>query len=60
LYHGCLSNVTANGVNLSGRFKASDFSMFDYVLLGDIHKHQILSYDPITAYAGSLVQLNFG
>ncbi len=60
LYHGSLSNISINGINLSGRFKVSDFSMFDFTLLGDIHKQEVLSYNPLVAYAGSLVQLNFG
>jgi len=45
---------------MSSNFSTSDFVGFNYVLLGDIHKSQILSQDPLTAYAGSLMQLNFG
>ncbi len=33
---------------------------FDYVALGHIHKHQILSDSPPVAYAGSLARLDFG
>lgn len=32
---------------------------FSYVALGHIHRHQILSYRPIVAYAGSLERVNF-
>ncbi len=60
LYHGALSNVQINGIKLNGTFSVKDFSQFDYVLLGDIHKQQILSTKPLIAYAGSLIQLNFG
>ena len=30
-----------------------------YVALGHIHRHQILSYRPVVAYAGSLERVNF-
>lgn len=33
---------------------------FDYVALGHIHKHQVLSESPPTIYAGSLERLDFG
>lgn len=33
---------------------------FDYVALGHIHKHQVLSDNPPTVYAGSLERLDFG
>jgi exonuclease SbcD len=33
---------------------------FDYVALGHIHKHQVLSENPPTVYAGSLERLDFG
>ncbi|UCB43174.1 MAG: exonuclease SbcCD subunit D [Dehalococcoidales bacterium] len=33
---------------------------FDYVALGHIHKHQVLSESPPTVYAGSLERLDFG
>ena len=33
---------------------------FDYVALGHIHKHQVLSESPPTIYAGSMERLDFG
>ncbi|MBI2856048.1 MAG: exonuclease SbcCD subunit D [Chloroflexi bacterium] len=32
----------------------------DYVALGHIHKHQVLSYNPHVAYSGSLERIDFG
>jgi exonuclease SbcD len=33
---------------------------FDYIALGHIHKHQVLSDSPPAVYAGSLTRLDFG
>jgi len=38
----------------------SDFKDYDAVLLGDIHKHQIMKSSNPIAYAGSLIQQNHG
>lgn len=46
----------------SSRFRSiADFSGYDAVLLGDIHKHQVLKpRNGVIAYAGSLIQQNHG
>ena len=62
LYHGAIDNanigfgqtIRNNRVNL-GMFKGFDFGMF-----GDIHSFQYLDGDARFAYAGSLIQQNFG
>ena len=33
---------------------------FDYVALGHVHKHQVLSNYPLTIYAGSIERVDFG
>lgn len=73
LYHGTLNGaktdtgyVATNGEaedepEATSRFRAlSDFDGYDAVLLGDIHKHQIMRPVPPVAYAGSLIQQNHG
>ncbi|HRT04004.1 MAG TPA: hypothetical protein P5513_08710 [Candidatus Diapherotrites archaeon] len=45
---------------MKSKFVIKDFAGFDYVLLGDIHSGYIVSEKPLMAYAGSLLQLNFG
>lgn len=59
LYHGIVQGC---GVPSSGEVKKlSDFDCFEMVLLGDVHKRQILKEkNPYIAYPGSLIQQNFG
>ncbi|MDA8188569.1 MAG: exonuclease SbcCD subunit D [Dehalococcoidales bacterium] len=33
---------------------------FDYVALGHVHKHQVVSNDPLAIYAGSIERVDFG
>jgi DNA repair exonuclease SbcCD ATPase subunit len=60
LYHGGINGAKYdNGTIIQGeRFNVNDFDIYDYTMLGDIHKPQFLS-DKI-AYSGSLVQKNKG
>ncbi len=37
-----------------------DNPVFDYIALGHLHKHQVLSKNPPVVYAGSLARLDFG
>lgn len=74
LYHGTLSGAitdigyeagTGKEDNDTGetttRYRSiNDFKGFDAVLLGDIHKHQLMKESPPIAYAGSLIQQNHG
>lgn len=62
MYHGTVANSKVDsGLNLSHGLEWDTFAGFDAVLLGDIHKRQILcNKDPYIFYPGSLVQQNFG
>ena len=60
LYHGQLSDDENNVKHRLSKNKKllSDFDGYDYVLLGDIHKHYFI--DKHIAYAGSLIQQSYG
>ena len=61
IYHGSVKGAKmCNGTicNTPSYPSLQDFNGFDAVLLGHIHKHQALA--PNIAYAGSLIQQNFG
>lgn len=62
MYHGTIANSQVDsGLFLSHGLDWEIFAGFDAVLLGDIHKRQILSEEnPYMFYPGSLVQQNFG
>ena len=62
MYHGTIANSKVDsGLVLSHGLEWDTFAGFDGVLLGDIHKRQILSKEnPYIFYPGSLVQQNFG
>jgi len=62
LYHGMINGcIFDNGMVVSGnKYNVKDFDNYDYVLLGDIHKHQYMDDKKRIAYSGSLVQQNFG
>jgi len=62
LYHGSLQGATTDGAYVVKGQKTflpkNAASIFDLVLLGDIHKRQFLA--PNMAYSGSFIQQNFG
>lgn len=68
LFHGPIHNATTDvGYTVTNRHvMIESFDGFDMVILGDIHKHQVLQqYDkpnnkPIMVYASSLIQQNHG
>jgi len=62
MYHGTVANSRVDsGMLLEHGINWDTFAGYDLVLLGDIHKRQVLSpQNPIMFYPGSLVQQNFG
>jgi len=62
LYHGSISNCeTDTGWTMKfGEHDIEIFNKFDYAMLGDIHKAQILDKKGKIRYAGSTVQQNHG
>jgi hypothetical protein len=57
LYHGTLKNIssTKHKYTNSGNFHSSDFDIYNFSLLGDIHKRQNIDK---CFYSGSLLQLD--
>jgi DNA repair exonuclease SbcCD ATPase subunit len=62
LHHGAVNSAqTDMGMTLSNTHVTTElFNGYDLVLLGDIHKPQFLNTEKTIAYAGSLIQQNFG
>lgn len=62
LYHGVVAGSTNDleYVMKKTTILPSHFNGYDYVLLGDIHKHQYLNEEKTIAYAGSLIQQDYG
>jgi DNA repair exonuclease SbcCD ATPase subunit/DNA repair exonuclease SbcCD nuclease subunit len=62
MYHGTIANSKVDsGLNIAHGLDWDTFAGHDIVLLGDIHKRQILSQaEPLIFYPGSTVQQNFG
>jgi DNA repair exonuclease SbcCD ATPase subunit/DNA repair exonuclease SbcCD nuclease subunit len=63
LFHGPVNNaITDVGYKVASRTITNEiFDGHDIVLLGDIHRHQVLNQsDPIIVYVGSLIQQNHG
>ena len=62
LYHGAISNCKTDlGYTMEfGEHEIDIFKHFDYAMLGDIHKRQILDNKGKIQYCGSTIQQNFG
>jgi len=62
LYHGSLlkCEIDNGWIMAEADNDLSLFTGLDFVLLGDIHKHQFMDVDKRVAYAGSMIQQNFG
>ena len=61
-YHGAIDKATTDaGVQMrNNRVSVETFKGFDVGMFGDIHSFQYLDGDAKFAYAGSLIQQNFG
>ena len=62
LFHGPVAGCKMDNdyVFSTDSTSINTFENFDYVMLGDMHQHQLLRDDGSAAYAGSLIQQNFG
>ena len=61
LFHGAVrGSKTDIDWELDGEVEAEMFDGYDFVFLGDIHKHQFLDEENRIAYCGSTIQQNFG
>ena len=62
LYHGSISNCKTDlGFTMEfGEHDIDIFKNFDYAMLGDIHKRQMLDNKGKIQYCGSTIQQNFG
>ena len=61
LFHGAVTgSETDINWELDGEVDEGFFKGFDFVFLGDIHKHQYLDKERRIAYCGSTIQQNFG
>jgi len=58
LWHGTINGAKTEVGEMNSKITKDDFKGYDYVLLGDIHKHQYIT--PTMAYCGSLIQQNYG
>jgi DNA repair exonuclease SbcCD ATPase subunit len=62
LYHGAVDMATTDSGTImhNSKITVDTFRGFDYGMFGDIHKFQYLDLKCKFAYAGSLIQQNFG
>lgn len=59
LYHGTINGCKVlNGTTAESIYTIDHFGDFDYLLLGDIHKHQYMKEN--ICYCGSMIQQNRG
>lgn len=60
IYHGAVDQALINEkIRLeNNKCVVDDFKDYDYVLLGDVHRHQYLNESKTIAYSGSLIQQN--
>lgn len=60
MYHGYIAtNKEDPGHRFAKCYTLNEFKGYNYVLLGDIHKHYYLNGKKTVAYAGSLIQQNY-
>lgn len=60
LYHGFVAtNKECPGFRFGDSYLVKNFKNYQYVLLGDIHRHYYLNEEKNIAYAGSLIQQNY-
>ena len=60
-FHGCVvGSKTDQNWELEGDVPLNFFDPYDFTMLGDIHKFQILNEEKTIAYPGSTVQQNYG
>jgi DNA repair exonuclease SbcCD ATPase subunit/DNA repair exonuclease SbcCD nuclease subunit len=60
LHHGAILNSQTDISTIMSGHPLSVFDGYDMALLGDIHKFQFLNSSKTIAYAGSLIQQDFG
>ena len=63
LYHGTLHGCSLNEYKFlfnNSKFNQTNFSEYDYAMLGDLHKFTYLNKKKTIAYPGSLIQQNHG
>jgi DNA repair exonuclease SbcCD ATPase subunit/DNA repair exonuclease SbcCD nuclease subunit len=61
VFHGAVNgSQTDIDWEMEGEVNEEFFEGFDFVFLGDIHRHQYIDKDKRIAYCGSTIQQNFG
>ena len=61
LFHGAVARAkTDSDWELDGEITLEELDVFDFSMLGDIHKFQYLDNEKRVAYSGSTIQQNYG